>query len=82
MAVENELVALLGEVLRLGPRAQTLRGDTALLGSMPEFDSMAVVSVLTAIEERFGIVVDDDEVEAALFASVGTLARFVEGKLG
>jgi acyl carrier protein len=54
---------------------------TPLLGAIPELDSMAVVSVLTAIEERFGIVVDDDEVDGRTFASVASLAAFVQGKL-
>jgi acyl carrier protein len=42
---------------------------------------MAVASVLTALEERFGFAIDDDEIDGAMFTSVGTLVRFVEGKL-
>ncbi|CAI8966923.1 protein of unknown function [Methylocaldum szegediense] len=42
---------------------------------------MAVVSVLTALEESYGFVVDDDEVEASVFESVASLAEFVEQKL-
>lgn len=52
--------------------------DTALLGSIPELDSMAVVSIITAIEERFGIEIPDDEIDGAAFASVGSLVEFVE----
>ena len=55
--------------------------ETALLGSIPEFDSMAVVTVLTAIEESFGIEVDDDEISAEVFESFGTLCSFVEQKI-
>jgi len=55
--------------------------ETPLLGSIPEFDSMAVVTVLTAIEERFGIAVDDDEISAEVFESFGTLCSFVEQKI-
>lgn len=55
--------------------------ETALLGSIPEFDSMAVVTVLTAIEENFGIEVDDDEISAEVFESFGTLCNFVEQKI-
>ena len=80
--VVEEVKAVLGEVLSLGDRADHLTGDTALLGNIPEFDSMAVVSVLTSIEERFGIVIDDDEITAEVFETVGTLTRFVEDKLG
>lgn len=42
---------------------------------------MAVVSVLTAIEEEFGISVDDDEISASIFETVGSLVAFVESKL-
>lgn len=48
---------------------------------MPELDSMAVVALLTALEDRFGFSVDDDEIEGATFATVGSLVDFVEQKL-
>ena len=72
---------ILGDVLSLGERRMALHEDTALMGGMPEFDSMAVVNVLTALEDHFGISVDDDEISAAIFETVGTLAGFVEQKL-
>ena len=59
-----------------------LDAGTALLGQLPEFDSMAVVAILTAIEDQFGITVGDDEVYAALFETVGSLVAFVNGKIG
>ncbi|GAC21994.1 acyl carrier protein [Paraglaciecola arctica] len=55
--------------------------ETALLGSIAEFDSMAVVTVLTAIEETFGIEIDDDEISAEVFETFGTLCSFVEQKI-
>jgi len=55
--------------------------DDALLGGIPEFDSMAVVSVLTTIEEEYGIVIDDDEVSAEQFETFGALQDFVNAKL-
>ena len=61
--------------------AGLVRG-THLIGAIPEFDSMAVVSVITALEERFGIAVEDDEITAEVFQTVGSLTQFVEGKLG
>ncbi|MDH5694616.1 MAG: phosphopantetheine-binding protein, partial [Gammaproteobacteria bacterium] len=60
---------------------ESLDVDTALLGGIPEFDSMAVVSVITAIEEQYGFVVDDDEIDAEAFETVGALVSFVDGKL-
>lgn len=71
------------DVLRttLGLGRAPLDADTALLGSLPELDSMAVVSLLLALEERFGFTVDDDEISARHFATVGTLSAFVQAKL-
>ena len=55
--------------------------DSPLLGAIPEFDSMAVVALLTNLEERFAFAVDDDEIDGSTFASIGSLTRFVEEKL-
>jgi len=52
-----------------------------LLGAIPELDSMAVVSLITTLEEQFGLVVDDDDINGATFATVGSLADFVSSKL-
>jgi acyl carrier protein len=55
--------------------------DTGLLGDMPEFDSMSVVTVLQALEEQYDILVDDDDVSGETFETVGTLIAFVEAKV-
>lgn len=55
---------------------------TPLLGAVPELDSMAVVGVIGAIEERFEIIFDDDEIDGQTFASVGSLVEAVAAKLG
>lgn len=73
---------LLRSALQLGERADRLTADSALLGAIAELDSMAVVNVITMMEDQYGIQVDDDEVSADTFATVGTLARFLAGKLG
>ena len=73
--------SVLRDALQLGSKAESFTESTKLLGSVPEFDSMAVVTVLTLIEERFDITIDDDEVSADLFATVGTLSAFVEEKV-
>jgi acyl carrier protein len=77
----EEVREILSQVLGLGERSHSLHADSTLLGSLPELDSMAVVSVITALEEHFGIVVDDDEISASSFETLGSLARFVEEKL-
>ena len=81
MNVDVELKNILGEILSLGDRANRFTDQTQLLGSLPELDSMAVVSVITTIEERFGVVVDDDEISAQTFATFGSLREFVEQKV-
>jgi acyl carrier protein len=55
--------------------------NTPLLGAIPEFDSMAVVSIVTALEDRFGFTIEDDEIDAEVFASVASLMAFVQEKL-
>ena len=81
MDVMDEVSALIDEVLSLNGRARAFGRETALLGAVPELDSMAVVALITSLEERFGFVVDDDEIDGAVFATLGTLVDFVEGKL-
>jgi acyl carrier protein len=81
MDVQHEVLQVLDEVLSLGGRAQRFTRETHLLGSVPELDSMAVVSLITTLEERFGIVVDDDEIGGNTFATVGSLVDFVSGKI-
>jgi acyl carrier protein len=77
----TQVKKILGHSLNLGSRADQLTAGSALLGGLGEFDSMAVVSVVAALEEAFGITVDDDELSAEVFASVGTLTEFVSRKL-
>ncbi|MCC6473265.1 MAG: acyl carrier protein [Burkholderiales bacterium] len=79
--VIDEVRRVVGDALQLGARAQALQPSTQLLGAIPELDSMAVVSVITALEEHFGISVADDEIGAATFATLGSLSAFVEQKL-
>lgn len=81
MDIERELLAVIDEVLSLGGRAMAFDRNTPLLGAVPELDSMAVVGLINMMEERFGFIVEDDEIDGSAFASVGTLADFVEGKL-
>lgn len=81
MATLDETIEIVAEVLQLGEHAKSFTETTLLLGSIPEFDSMAVVSVITAIEDNYGISVDDDEVSAEMFESLGSLHQFILSKL-
>ena len=77
----QEMLRILDEVLSLGGRTATYSRETPLLGAIPELDSMAVVSLITGLEEQLGIVVDDDDIDGATFATVGSLVDFAEAKL-
>ena len=77
----QDVKQVIGDALQLGDRTDLLEADTRLLGNIPELDSMAVVVVITALEEHFGFIVDDDEISADTFATVGTLWSFVDQKL-
>lgn len=77
----EEVKKIVGDALQLGERSAALQRDTALLGNLPELDSMAVVTVITALEEQYGFIVDDDEISAETFATLGSLAEFVQNKV-
>lgn len=77
--VEPLLRDLLAETLGMsGKRVSEFDSETELFGALPEFDSMAVAHFLTAIEEKLGVVIEDDDVEAEDFATFGTLLAFAE----
>ena len=82
MDVWREVVRVLDDVLSLKGRSASFTRDTHLLGAIPELDSMAVVTLITTLEEQFGITMDDDEISGDTFATVGSVSDFVTGKLG
>ena len=80
--VDATLRALLVEVLGLSAaRVAGFKQDTALFGALPEFDSMAVATLLTGLEERLEILIEDDDVEAEDFMTFGRLLAFAERKV-
>lgn len=81
MNTQSEVIRVLDEVLSLNGRGASFGAETPLLGAVAELDSMAVVSVITMIEDRFGIVVEDDDIDGDTFATVGALVRYVDDKL-
>ncbi|MDD4913691.1 MAG: acyl carrier protein [Methylococcales bacterium] len=76
-----QVESILSRLLQIDETQHPLAADTALLGAMPEFDSMTVVAILTALEDRFGFSIEDDEIDASVFETVGSLVSFVETKL-
>ena len=79
--VIDDVRTCLATTLQLGDHVEQFDADTRLLGSLPELDSMAVVTVILGLEEHFGFEVDDDEISADHFETLGSLAVFVEDKL-
>lgn len=82
MYVEKEVLNILDQALLLKGRGAGFLPSTPLLGALPELDSMAVLGVITALEERFGFAIHDDEMDGAVFATLGSLTAFVSTKLG
>jgi acyl carrier protein len=80
MDLQEEVKTIVIDVLSLGPAGASLTEHSALLGSIPELDSMAVVQLIGALEEQFGFAIDDDEISAATFATLGSLTDFVRLK--
>ena len=73
---------LLRDVLAL-PQAQVdaFDRDTPLFGALPELDSMAVAGLLTEMEDRFGILIEDEDIDGDTFETFGSLLAFARGKV-
>ena len=79
--IDATVRAVLADVLGLSPeRAAAFRADTPLFGALPELDSMAVAGVLTEIEDRMGILIEDDEVDGEMLETFGALVAFAASK--
>jgi acyl carrier protein len=82
MNVHVEVLRVLDETLGLGGRGAAFGRDTQLLGSLPELDSMAVLAILTALEDQLGLSFDDGDISGEVFESVGSLVDFVSARVG
>lgn len=80
--LDRELRGLIADVLGLD-RAQTdaFDADSGLFGHLPELDSMAVAGLLTEMEDRLGIVIEDDDVDGAMLETYGSLLAFAQAKV-
>jgi len=72
---------VLGSTLQLGERRQSLSPASGRMGEIPEFDSMAVLAVVTALEEEFDILFEDEDITAEMFETVGSLVAAVDARL-
>lgn len=79
--VDRTLRAILVDILGLAPaRVAAFSEPTPLFGALPEFDSMAVAGLLTELEERLGILIEDHEVDADMLETYGSLLTFAKAK--
>jgi acyl carrier protein len=80
---DRKLRRILADVLGLKPgQAEAFSAETGLFGDLPELDSMAVAGLLTELEDRLDIMIDEDEIDGDLFATYGSLLAFAEMKRG
>lgn len=81
--IESTLRSIIVDVLGVSQsRADALDDNSGLFGTLPELDSMAVANLLTEIEDRLGIIIDDDEIDGDLLERFGSLRSFLETKAG
>ena len=82
VALDRELKALIADVLGLDPaQAAAFGAESGLFGHLPELDSMAVAGLLTEMEDRLGIVIEDDDVDGEMLETYGGLLAFARAKL-
>ena len=81
-ALDTALKSIIADVLGIDAgQADALDGDSGLFGHMPELDSMAVAGLLTEMEDRLGIVIEDDDVDGEMLETYGGLLAFARAKL-
>ena len=81
MNIANHVLKVLDDTLQLQGQTRDFGPETPLLGAIPELDSMAVVALISRLEDHFGIVFDDAELTSAAFADVRSLSSLVERQL-
>ena len=77
----DDVKAVLAATLGIEDRADRLTASTVLFGGLPELDSLAVVELVVALEQRFGIEISDEDVTGPVFETLGSLTALVESKL-
>jgi len=81
-ALDSELKSIIADVLGIdAEQADEMVDDTGLFGHLPELDSMAVAGLLTEMEDRLEIVIEDDDVDGEMLETYGGLLEFAQGKL-
>jgi len=79
--IDQRLRQILSDVLGLAPaQVASFTAQTGLFGHLPELDSMAVAGLLTEIEDRFDIIIEDEDVDGEMMGEYGALLAFVSAK--
>ena len=79
--IDTQLRGILVDVLGLeAVRVNEFDAGTGLFGHLPELDSMAVAGLLTEMEDRLGIIIDDDDIDGEMLETYGGLLAFAEAK--
>lgn len=81
MSALPDVLRVLDDTLNLGGRSAGFDATTPLLGALPELDSMAVVTLISGLEQHFGVLLPDDELDGSVFETVGALAAFMDAQL-
>jgi acyl carrier protein len=71
---------LLQQALHIESDITLLNSATPLLGNLAELDSIGVVNVITLIEEQLNCIIEDDEINAEVFETFGSLVSFIQSK--
>lgn len=81
-SIDRELKSVIADVLGIDPeQAEALAPDSGLFGHLPELDSMAVAGLLTEMEDRLDIIIEDDDVDGEMLETYGGLLAFAEAKI-
>ena len=76
-----DVLHVIDQALHLDGRTADFTADTALLGALPELDSMAVLALITGLENHFGVAFSDDDLNGTVFATVGSVSDLVQQAL-
>jgi len=76
----DDVKHVLVDTLGIEDRSSRIDASTQLFGDLPELDSLAVLELVTALEEQFDIVIDDSDFSGEVFETLGSLASFVDQK--
>ena len=79
--IYNRIVRILSRIIGEEISQSVVTEDTPVMGNFENFDSLSIVGILTAIEKEFDFEVYDDEIDAEIFRSIGSLCAYVNSRI-